>query len=215
MACCNIDLLLKCFIFLFVRYFPSFGKCVKMCTPVCCVKKRCLKAREQQNFLEMSYKQWPMSVPLVTRCSVRGVGALKEESGLCERGSRNEKSFCGCSLATGSQRSTVMLQLLFLQKAIGESVRDLKDWLLNFINISVGLMALQGRKQTKWKQSQQSIEHRQSWEPVLFFSHCGALGDFISNSPPAFGFYLCQVNWTEESGGKLEPSVFWIIQATK
>lgn len=69
-------------------------------------------------------------------------------------------------------------------------------------------MALQGRKQTKWKQSQQSIEHRQSWEPVLFFSHCGALGDFISNSPPAFGFYLCQVNWTEESGGSWNQAFF-------
>lgn len=57
-------------------------------------------------------------------------------------------------------------------------------------------------------QSQQSIEPRQSWESVLFFSHCGTLGDFISNSPPAFGFYLCQVNWTEERGGKLEPSIF-------
>lgn len=35
---------------------------------------------------------------------------------------------------------------------------------------------------------------------MLFFSQCGALGDFITKSPPAFGFYLCQVNWTEESG---------------
>lgn len=61
-------------------------------------------------------------------------------------------------------------------------------------------MALQSGEQFK---SQQRIEPGLSWEPVLFFSHCGALGDFISNSPPAFGFYLCQVNWTEESGGSL------------
>lgn len=59
-------------------------------------------------------------------------------------------------------------------------------------------MALQSAKQTRWMQT---IERRQSWESVLFFSQCGALGDFISNSPAAFGFYLCQVNWTEESGG--------------
>lgn len=61
----------------------------------------------------------------------------------------------------------------------------------------MGLMTLQ----TKWMPSQQSIEPRQSWKSVLFFPHCGTLGDFISNPPPAFGFYLHQVNWKEESGG--------------
>lgn len=60
----------------------------------------------------------------------------------------------------------------------------------------MALMPLQSRKE----QSEQSIEISQSWGSVLFFSHCGALGDFITNSPQAFGFYLCQVNWTEESG---------------
>lgn len=146
MSCCNIDLLLKCFIFLFVRYFPSFGKCVKMCTPVCCVKKRCLKAPKQQNFLEMSYKRWPMSVPLVTRCSVRGVGALKEESGLCERGSRNEKSFCGCSLATGSQRSTVMLQLLFFAEGHRRKCQRFKRLIIEFHKYFSGINGSTGEE---------------------------------------------------------------------
>lgn len=61
---------------------------------------------------------------------------------------------------------------------------------------------------------------------MLFFSQCGALGDFITKSPPAFGFYLCQVNWTEESGGgggggrerqrgELEPTVFGSFSSTQ
>lgn len=93
--------------------------------------------------------------------------------------------------------------------AIVQSRRDEKDWLINVINISVASMALQ-LGEGKPNVCSPSSVLKPAWVggSVLFFSHCGALGDFITNSPPAFGFYLCQVNWTEESGGKLEPAIF-------
>lgn len=107
------------------------------------------------------------------------------------------KSFSGCSLATSRQSSIAMLELHYAEghrraqqrckRLIIEFHKYFKCTRERFGNNGSTVL------ETKWMQSQQSIE------PECFFSQCGA--HFISYSPPVFGFCLCQVNWTEKKGG--------------
>lgn len=59
-------------------------------------------------------------------------------------------------------------------------------------------------------QSQQNIELRQNYESVLFFSHCGTWGVFISTLPHPLAS-ICVKLIGQEKGRKAGTKYCWII----